>query len=169
MVYCRHEPRQPDPFHQQVWIDALTNSLADNSTPGERRRSITVLNLPVEAQAWARQQGLPLLADFTRAENTVSQGPDQLVLLSPSPNTTYRIDPNFDPAAQQLQIEVAVGQGISQITVWMDGNQLTSLSSPPYQAWWTLSEGEHQFWVQGVDANGRAIKSDVVVTTVISK
>jgi hypothetical protein len=36
-----------------------------------------------------------------------------LILLSPHPNTVYRIDPNFEPAAQQIQIEVAVGQGIT--------------------------------------------------------
>ncbi|MBN2118586.1 MAG: penicillin-binding protein 1C [Anaerolineales bacterium] len=163
------EPTQTDTFHQQIWIDLLTNSLADDSTPGERRTSITVLDLPVEAQSWAREQGLPLLTDFSQPGNNVSQQPDQLILLSPPPNTTYRIDPNFDPSSQQLEIEVAAGGEISQVTIWVDGNLLTTFSSPPYQTWWTLSAGEHQFWAQGVNANGQTVKSDIVTVTVIGK
>jgi len=163
------EPTQTDTIHQQVWIDALTSSLANTSTPVERRKSVTVLDLPLEAQAWARAQGLPLLADYSQAETSTSQPLNKLVLLSPTPNTTYRIDPNFDPASQQLQIEAAVGQGISEVTVWMDENLLAPLSSPPYQTWWTLSAGEHHFWVQGVDSNGQSVKSAAITITVLGQ
>ncbi len=164
------EPTQTDSTYQQIWIDALTNSTANDSTPIERRKSITVLNLPVEAQTWAHKQGLPLLSDYSQV--TLDSGnslPNNstLVLLSPHPDMTYRIDPNFDLASQQIQIEAAVGQGISQVTVWVDGNLLTTLSSPPYQAWWTLSAGEHRFWVEGVNANGEIVKSNVVTITVM--
>jgi len=166
------EPTQTDSTYQQVWIDTLTNTLANDSTPSERRKSITVLNLPVEAQTWAHAQGLPLLSDFSLDSgsllpNSREQAADSiLVLLSPHPDTTYRIDPNFDPASQQIQIEVAVGQGISQVTLWVDGNLLTTLSSSPYQAWWTLSAGEHSFWVEGVNVNGETVRSENVMITV---
>jgi penicillin-binding protein 1C len=162
------EPTQKDSTYQQVWIDALTNSIANDSTPIERRKSITVLNLPIEAQSWARTKGLPLLTDYSQAAENISQQENQLVLLSPHPDTTYRIDSNFDPASQQIQIEVAAGQGISQVAIWVDGNLLTTLSSPPYHAWWTLSTGEHRFWAEGINANGETIKSDVAVITVVN-
>jgi len=169
------EPTQKDSTYQQVWIDVLTNFIANDSTPIERRKSITVLNLPVEAQTWAHKQGLPLLSDYSQTTldsgSSLLNSPEQtstssLVLLSPHPDTTYRIDPNFDPSSQQIQIEAAVGQGISHVTIWVDGNLLTTLSSPPYQAWWTLSAGEHHFWVEGVNSNGETIKSEVVTITV---
>ena len=163
------EPTQTDTTYQQVWIDTLTNSLANDSTPIERRQSISVLNLPAEAQAWARGQGLPLLADLSEAAENISGEENQLVLLSPRPNTIYRMDPNFDPSAQQIQIEVAAGQGISQVTIWVDGNLLTTLSSPPYQAWWTLSAGEHRFWTEGVGVNGEVVKSEVVAIAVVNE
>jgi len=163
------EPAQTDTFHQQVWIDMLTNSIAEDATPIERRKSMTVLNLPVEAQTWAREQGLPLLGDFSQTANNISQGLNDLLLTSPPPNTTYRIDPSFDPSAQQLQIEVAAGMGISQVTIWVDGSPLTTLSSPPYQTWWSLSAGEHRFWAQGVNANGESVKSDAVTITVLGE
>ena len=162
------EPTQMDSIYQQVWIDTLTNSLASDSTPVERRQSIIVLDLPVEAQAWAHGQGIALLTDYSKGTDIISQGENQIVLLSPHPNTTYRIDPNFDLSSQQLQIEVAAGQGISQVTIWVDGHVLTTLSSPPYQAWWTLSAGEHRFWVEGVNGNGERVKSDVVMIIVMN-
>jgi len=163
------EPTQTDTTYQRIWIDTLTNSLADDSTPIERRKPITVLNLPVEAQEWARKQGLPLLSDYSQSSETTAQQVNQLALLSPSPNTTYRIDPGFDPASQQLKIDVAAGQDISQVTIWVDGNLFTTLSFPPYQTWWTLSAGQHRFWVEGINGKGEKVKSDVVMITVVSK
>lgn len=176
------EPTQTDSTYQQVWVDTLTNSLANDATPAERRRSINVLNLPVEVQAWAREQGLSLLADYSqtaldsggmppqlREQAPESTNENQLVLLSPPSNTTYRIDPNFDIALQQLQIEVAVGSGISQVTIFVDGTTLTTVSSPPYQAWWTLSAGEHRFWAEGVSTTGETVKSHVVTITVMNE
>lgn len=161
------EPTQTDSTHQQIWIDALTKSLATDSTPIEQRQSITVLDLPVEAREWARRQGLPLLSDYSQASENVSQLEDQLVLLSPLPNTTYRIDSNFTPASQQMQIEAVAGQGVSQVTIWVDGNLLATFSSPPYQAWWMLSAGVHQVWAEGVNSNGQRVKSEIVTITVV--
>jgi hypothetical protein len=175
---CRHtrtewfisgtEPTQTDTFHRQVWIDMLTNSLANDGTPIERRKAVIALDLPVEVQAWARDEGLSQLTDYIQA-STVSGEVDQLILLSPQPNTTYRMDPDFDASAQQLPIKAAVGQGISQITIWVDGNQFTALPSPPYEVWWSLSAGDHRVWAQGVNANGELIKSEVVTITVVSQ
>jgi len=53
--------------------------------------------------------------------------------------------------------------------IWVDENLLTTLSSPPYQAWWTLSAGEHRFWAEGVNGNEETVKSDVVIIRVIRK
>jgi penicillin-binding protein 1C len=163
------EPTQTDTMYQQIWIDTLTDSLADDSAPAERRKLGTVLNLPVEAHPWARAQGLALLADFSRFAGIASPTENQLVLLSPKPSTTYRIDPNFDLSAQQLKIEAAAGAGISQVTLWVDGNLLAELSSPPYQTWWTLSAGEHRFWAEGVDGRGERVGSEAVVIVVVGK
>ena len=161
------EPTQADSIYQQVWIDALTNSLADDSTPIERRKSLNVMNLPAQAQAWARSQGILLLSDYSQSSGIISQQENQLVLLSPRPNTVYRMDSDFDPSAQQLHIEVAAGTGISKVTIWMDGNLLATLSTPPYLAWWTLSPGEHRFWAEAVNEGGESVKSEIVDITVL--
>jgi len=161
------EPTQPDTFYRQIWVDPLTKVLATDSTPSERRQSLTVLDLPVEAQPWARSQGLPLLADYSQEASSTQAG--ELVLVSPRPNTTYRITPNLNSSAQQLLLEALAGQGVLQITFWVDGKLLASVSESPFQAWWPLSAGEHQIWAQGVNANGETIKSDVVTITVVGE
>jgi membrane peptidoglycan carboxypeptidase len=155
------QPTEADSFYKQVWIDSGTNLLADNLTLPERRRQIVVLDIPIEAQAWARSQGLPLLADYS-LESTEQY----LRLVSPLNGATYRIDPTFDLSAQQLSIE-AIGQGLTQVTLFADGIPLASLSLPPYQAWWQLSEGSHRFWVEGKDASGQIVRSEDVVIEVV--
>ena len=172
------EPTQTDSTYRQVWVDTLTNSLANESTPIERRKSLYVLDLPLEVQPWAREQGLPLLADYSQSSPTLGsvglpptyreQASEELVLLSPPPNTTYRLDPNFELSAQQIQIQVTAGSGISQVTIWVDGNMLTTLTSSPVEAWWTLSFGEHRFWAEGINVNGETVKSAVATITVVS-
>ncbi len=159
------QPTQTDTYYQQIWIDALTNSLANNLTPPDRRKSIIALNLPVEAQPWARTQGLPLLVDFQ--QNNDSNQANSLALISPAPNTTYHITPNLDLSAQQLSIEAVASQSFSKVTIYVDGKILAAFSNPPYQTWWTLSAGEHQFWVEGINANSETAKSDAVTITVL--
>ena len=159
------EPTQTDTYYHQIWIDALTNSLATDLTPADRRKSSIALNLPAEAQPWARAQGLPLLVDFQR--NAVSQDANGLVLVSPSPNTTYRITPKLDLSAQQLSVEAVASQSFSKVTIYADGNPLQTFSSTPYQTWWTLSTGNHQFWVEGINANKATVTSDTVNIVVL--
>jgi membrane carboxypeptidase/penicillin-binding protein PbpC len=159
------QPTQTDTYYQQVWIDALTNSLANDLTPPERRKSIIALNLPAEAQPWARLQGLPLLVDFK--QNADSQNGNPLTLTSPTPNTTYHITGDLNLSAQQLEVDAVASQVFSTVTLYVDGNVLATLSSQPYQAWWTLSAGDHSFWVEGLTADGATVKSEVVNITVV--
>jgi len=89
------------------------------------------------------------------------------MLISPAPNTTYRITPNLDLASQQISVEAAAGGSFPQVTIYVDGNPLQTFSSPPYQTWWQLTEGEHRFWAEGVNANGEVVKSEVVTINVV--
>jgi membrane carboxypeptidase/penicillin-binding protein PbpC len=173
--YCDHtrtewfivgtEPTQPDNIFQQVTIDALTGSLADASTPTERVQTKIVLDLPITAHPWARSQGLPLLADIPSSSAYPLSNP-LVALISPRPNATYRLDPTFNASAQKLLIEAVVGAGISQVTIWVDGIPLATLTESPYQAWWQLSVGEHRFWATGMTINGETVTSEVIVVTV---
>lgn len=173
--YCDHtrtewfiagtEPTQPDTLYQQVTVDALTGALADESTPADRCQTKIVLDLPLAAHPWARAQHLPLLADIPLSSAS-PLSKTLIALISPRPNSTYRIDPAFDLSAQKLLIEAVVGAGITQVTLWADGVPLATLTEPPYQAWWQLAAGEHRFWATGVTVNGETVISEKIVIIV---
>ena len=158
------QPTQLDTVYRQVWVDSSTGLLAEDSTPADRRRQIVVLDLPPTVQRWAHSQGIQLFSDLSSP--TAAVQPGELVMISPEPNTTYKISDKLTSADQQLPIETAASQGVTGITLWVDGRQLGSCPSVPYLLWWQLSEGTHQFWAQGVSADGATAKSNVVQITV---
>lgn len=139
------QPTMPDTFYQRTASGDI------------------VLNIPIEAQDWARSQGLPLLDDA----NGMSPSTNSLTLTSPVDNTTYRLTPDLDLSAQQISFATLTVPGLTQVTFFVDGIALTSLSTPPYQTWWMLSLGEHRFWAEGVKANGELMKSNVVKIVVV--
>ncbi|MFZ5912102.1 MAG: penicillin-binding protein 1C [Chloroflexota bacterium] len=149
------EPAQPDNVYVQIWLDPLETL------------SLVTLDLPPQAGAWARAQGLSLLADYANAP--ASSGETALVLASPRPNTVYQIASNIDASTQRLLLEALAGAGVAQVTFWVDGEFLAGASGTPYQVWWPLQVGEHTIWAQGVDANGEQVKSDAVMVTVLAE
>jgi 1A family penicillin-binding protein len=122
-------------------------------------KSGIVLNLPIEARDWAKSQGLRLLDSSNDA--------GRLSLTSPINNTTYKITTDLDLSAQQLVLSTLAGTDFTQITFFMDGSALETLSAPPYQSWWALSLGEHQFWAEGVTVSGETVKSNVATIMVV--
>jgi penicillin-binding protein 1C len=157
------QPLELDTFYQEIWVDAWTNRLVTESTPFERRKPVIVLDLPLEARAWAYTAGLPLLGDFS--ETSIVEVP-RLLLTSPLDGTTYRIDPAFDLSAQQLALE-AMGDGFSQVTFYVDGTPIGISDEPPYQLWWALVQGTHRFWVEGTFPDGTLFRSEKAVVEVI--
>jgi penicillin-binding protein 1C len=158
------EPTQPDNIYRQIWLDASTGALATDNTPPSLRQPLTVLDLPPAAERWAHSQGLTLLSDFSSAAEMQSA---PLALLSPQPGATYRISSKIDLSAQQLRVEVVVGAGVTNVTLWVDGVQVTVFDAAPYVYWWTLSEGAHHFQAQGISADGQQVTSseiEIIVT-----
>ena len=64
-------------------------------------------------------------------------------------------------------MEAAAAQPFAKLTLYADGAALQAFSGPPYQVWWALSAGTHQFWAVGVTSSGEMAKSDVVAITVV--
>ena len=154
------QPTQFDTVYRQVWIDSATGLMANDSTPLDQRRQVIVLDLPPTAQRWAHSQGIRLLSDLTAEPAALQSG--ELVMVSPEPDSTYQISDKLALSDQQLPIEAAAGQGVTSISLWVDDRQLGSCASAPYLLWWQLSAGTHQFWAQGVSADGEMVKSNLI-------
>ena len=167
------EPTQPDNIYKQVWVDAATGGLANDSTPASRRQPLIVLDLPVSVIPWAHTQGLPLLADLQPSAPTqgeaasVSQAP-ALLMVSPAADATYRLAADFDPAAQQLPIQVTANQPFASISILVDGKIFIRFTAPPYETWWPLTPGEHSFSLGGVTVDGQTLTTQPVHITVLN-
>jgi penicillin-binding protein 1C len=159
------QPTQPDNVYQQAWVDSASGRLANQATPLDQRRQVTVVDIPPAAQRWAHSQGIPLLSDLSAAPEVASQA-GELVMISPEPDSTYRISDKLALTDQQLPVETSAGQGVSNISLWVDGMQLGKCAATPYLLWWQLSAGTHQFWAEGISADGKTVKSEVVKITV---
>ena len=161
------QPILPDAIFHTVLLDSASGKLANASTPPERRIPVTALDLPMEAWPWARLNGLLLWSDFASPGSSPSSSAP-LTLISPKPNTTYRLAGSFDQAAQQLPVQALVQPGLKDVSIWVDGKQLAAFSAAPYQAWWPLAVGEHSFHAEAMDASGTRYSSEHVSITVVS-
>lgn len=154
-------PTAYDSLYVRVTVDALTGLPADASTPPERVEERVYLDLPPQAQDWARAEGLPLLPDVFAARPDRSPIEDLLVI-SPEPQTIYQLDPALPTAAQRIRV-VAVGPpGLRNVTLTVNGEPLATLASPPFEAYWPLAAGEYVVSAQGTLPDGSPIESDPV-------
>jgi penicillin-binding protein 1C len=156
-------PTPACPHTQTEWfIDGTQPTASDTFYQfSDAQRGEVVLNLPLEAQAWAKSQGLPLLVDAGDSGG--------LILTSPTDNATYKITPDLSLAAQQIALSAQTASDFDQVTFFVDGLPLETreASVSPYQTWWTLSVGVHQFWVEGIKSNRERVKSNIVTVTVV--
>jgi penicillin-binding protein 1C len=163
------EPTEKDNIYRQVWIDSQTGALADAATPSMRRQHITVLDLPIEAQPWARGLGLPLLADVPHTESDSAPVASDLAFVSPRPNTTYRMTDDIHQFAQQLAVEAIASHRFVQVKIWIDDRLLVTFLKLPYKAWWPLSVGQHTFRVEGITSSGETVKGPSVMISVVAE
>jgi penicillin-binding protein 1C len=174
------QPVQEDTFYREVSLDRSTGGLATATTSADQRLQRLALDLPPQAYPWARSQGLLLYADLTggvsgKPEQTsaiaqVSSSPavaQPLALLSPAEGSVFRLSASLTSQAQRIRLEAASELELALVTLWVDGEQISSQASSPYQAWWSLTPGLHHAWAKAIQANGLEISSPVVSFTVL--
>ena len=65
-------------------------------------------------------------------------------------------------------VRVVGGAGLGEISIWLDGTLLGTMSGPPYQIWWELTPGVHTIWAESEDMNGSMIVSAQVTFEVLA-
>ena len=175
------EPSDPDTMHRQVAIDLRSGGPADDSTPPEYVRSQTFWVLPPEYQAWAREDDFPQPPVSSRhaiaAAILAGPGPGDaspairpgspLILTSPDPNRTYRLDRGLPASAQKLPITVRPAPELDAqggpVRLLVDGSLIATVGAPDYTAWWQVSPGRHTVQAEARDLAGRALASKPVI------
>jgi 1A family penicillin-binding protein len=174
------EPKEVDTWHRPVKIDVRDGLLATDTCPSEQVVQKVYTFYPAEAQEWARVQGIPQpppeysplcppqVADTVGAvsnrDDAGAVSKRALVITSPDQGSTFRLTPAIPQAHQQIEIAARPGDGVAlaQITLYVDGQPLASLSRPPYRAFWLLAPGEHVVTATGVDRQGNNLSSKSV-------
>lgn len=158
------QPTEKDTFYRLVEVDTTSGRLADASTPPERRRQVLALNLPPQAQNWARQRKLLLWDDLMRstATPTVAEAQPSIHILYPPANSVFYRSSSLPQETQNMQVEIGGSAGLQQVMLWMDGTQIAQIGEPPFRFWWRLTPGQHQLWAVGVWANGQTLTSERV-------
>jgi 1A family penicillin-binding protein len=163
------EPVEVDTVYQRVAIDRATGQPASDSTPLERREERLFLNLPLQARAWAARNGLLLLPeawDAPRQDGAQTVAGNELRILAPDSQSLFRIDPALPLDAQRLRIIASGPLGMTDVTLFVDGIPLATLSQPPFEVWWGLTPGEHIIEAEGVTAEGQRQQSRAIVIRV---
>lgn len=151
-------PTVSDTFYKTSRFDS-TIDLAASSTPA----SETVLNLPPLLQPWARDQFLPLATDGTLNSQSA------LYLLSPQPDSRYRLSLAAPADSQSLLFQVAGDNSLATITIWIDAKPVAIRTAPDFEFFWPLQPGRHEAWVIGQLIDGRELTTDKVAFEVITK
>jgi len=117
---------------------------------------------PAEAWEWARANGWPLPSDPSAfAEEPAVAGGPALVLTSPDPGTVYALSSEVPHPYQAIRVAARPAEGVrvAEVTLYVDGEPLATLAAPPFEAVWPLEPGEHRFWAEGVDEEGRPLRT----------
>ncbi len=163
------QPTQTDTFYIRVQIDPASGLLIDPANSNGAMRWLTVLDLPPEAQPWARAEGLTLLSDL-QARSGLSPSPGgstgasqgTLRIVSPPTNSLYRLSATYNQEAQRIQIAAVGTPGLSEVSLWLDDQRLAEFSQPPFEIWLPLEIGVHQVWAEALGPDGENIESSVI-------
>ncbi len=181
------EPRQYCTIHRPVRIDVTTGMLATEGCPSEQVVERIYTFLPAEAVEWGRKQGIPqppteycslhgkseadtrytIQGDQSPISNL--QSPISIVMTSPDPFSVFRLSPALPLSEQRIEVAARPAEEtvIAELILYVDGEPLATLASPPYRSLWPLTPGVHAFHAEGYDATGRRLTSEPVYVTVI--
>jgi membrane carboxypeptidase/penicillin-binding protein PbpC len=157
-------PAQPDGLYQSFRLDARTGLLAGPSTPAEYVTEQVFLVLPPEAQEWARQNGVPPPPGGVAAADGT---PVDLAIASPDPNTVFQISPRLPRDSQQVPLRVVAAQPVVSVTYLLNGRPLGTVTSAPFELWWTLEAGSYGLQAEARLESGEAVQSAVVAFEVL--
>jgi len=174
------EPRQYCTLHRPVRIDVATGMLATENCPPERVVERVYTFLPAEAVEWGRKQGIPqppteycplhgqAEAD-TRYTIQGDQSPISIVMTSPDPFSVFRLSPSLPLDHQRIEVAARPAEEmiVAKLILYVDGEPLARLATPPYRSMWPLTPGVHAFHAEGYDARGRRLTSEPVYVTVM--
>ena len=157
------QPVIVDDTYREVVIDSRTGLLANGNTSEIYRVNRQALNLPAEAEEWARSNGLLLYSNLM-LPNPGGQGAREmsLVITSPASGSVYHLAADIPASSQQIELSIAGSVAYSHVEFMIDGQVVKVLHQAPYQIWWQLEFGYHEMQVVAVTDSGERLESETI-------
>ncbi len=160
-------------MHLMVHVNAETGTLADGSTPVEKRRLELGWVLPETASQWIEQQNRrasgPLYLIETEASDAIGTAVPHITLTEPENGAVYRISTGLPADSQRIAVRAMLHNlpARTQVRIYIDGEEIREFDEGPYEYYWTLQAGGHQFQAQAQDPSENTWSSAVVEITVL--
>jgi membrane peptidoglycan carboxypeptidase len=157
------QPTRPDDQFQRIAVDSVTGLRATEQTPAERIVERVYRVLGPEYADWMAAQGLPQpppvcplgqRCDVTADPLALAavEARTGLILDAPVGASAYAIHPGVPADRQRLRAAgyVADGSVWHSLRLVADGETvLEAQDVTRLDGWWTLTPGEHTFWLEG--------------------
>jgi membrane carboxypeptidase/penicillin-binding protein len=174
------EPVEFDTVYQPAAVDRCRGGMAGPETAPECVEQRVLRVYPPELREWALAQGigdpLSVIGDrlavaseqLVAASGSQAQPatrdlqPATLTLISPDPNSVFRLSAGMPGELQQVRLAARpLGAALpAEVTFLVDGQPVGRASRLPFETWWTLQPGAHHITAVALDANGQRISSE---------
>ena len=126
--------------------------------------------LPPELVDWGKEQGWPEAPPkagpgTVRRPGANAESPlAPLAVISPDPNTVFRLDPTRPAESQRIALAARASGEVSfeRVVLLVDGQPVAELTTSPYRTLWPLERGGHTITAVGYSADGIASESQAV-------
>ncbi len=159
-------PSETCDLHALVAYDRLSGAPAGSDTPPERIGQRVVTRWPVEALAWAQDEGLletgrdlGWQAPPEAAPPGIAAEEAALRWLRPASGTRYSLAGDLPTAVQQIELVLAAPGHADELTIRWNDEVWAILTDAPYRARWQLVPGDHCFVAEMRGADGALVRS----------
>jgi penicillin-binding protein 1C len=169
-----------DTTYRPLAVDRCRGGLAEQETAPQCVEQRMVRVYPPELREWALAQGigdpLSVIGDrlavtseqLVAASGSQSQlatrdlQPATLTLISPDPNSVFRLSAGMPGDLQQVRLAARpLGAALpAEVTFLVDGQPAGRATRLPFETWWTLQPGAHHIAAVAVDAAGQQVASE---------
>jgi 1A family penicillin-binding protein len=166
-------PTETCAVHRLVTLDRRTRRPADPNSDVSTTVQRVCTVLPASAAEWIMDQGPQdsvcyCTDDQVQTATESRPASPQLLLVSPQPDQVFRLSPLIPQSDQRLELRaVPIGLGeLRQVAFYVDGQELATLSDPPYATLWVLAPGQHSMYASAVAVDRTSWTSMVVSVSV---
>lgn len=148
-------------IHRQILVDAKTGlQLEGDCLLTHTAKPLVVTQYPAALVSWWRTAGISFAAPPEMAPGCGVSDGERLRIVSPTPDTTYKLRRDTPALFQQIVLTADVPAATRRLTWYVDGT-LTAQGAPGKQLFWQATPGAHRLVV--TDDRGRLDAVTVMV------